>query len=177
MQSVKLRRADDQDIDTLFSLFDTSLRELFTQYTPRTINYFLEVDYSKEFLKEQLIKKKMIAYLAMAGKRPVGYLLVKKVYGGVGYASWLAVLPSCQKQGIATSFIRMWEQDVLEAGGHALQAWTTKRNLEFYKKCGFTVAGEFPEGWFGRDLFLLYKHLRKPEEQNFLKEYLSNPRR
>lgn len=170
--SLLLRKATIDDFPNFFSLFEKSLKELFPQYTKNTIAFFIEADYSQKFLEEQIKLGRKSVYIAEIDGKPVAYLLVSKNYGGVGHANWLAVVPEHQKKGLAHALLTSWEKDVVKNGGHALQVWTSEKNLAFYKKCGYSVAGHFPNSWFGLGLYLLYKNLGEAKEENFLREYL-----
>lgn len=158
-------------VKAFYPLFVKTIKELFPDYTDNTKNYFIEDNYSQKWMESAIDKGDRILFLAQSHDQFVGYLLVSKVYGGVSSASWIAVLPDHQKQGIATKLLAMWEEFCLEQGGHSLQLWTTTKNVKFYEKHDFTKVGLFKNAWFGVSMNLFYKNLREPEEINYLHTY------
>lgn len=172
LQEIRVIKAGLADFEKFYSLFKKSLLEKWFLYSENSSRFMLEVDYSKEFIEENLRKDYKKLYLIYVKNEVVGYLLTHRVYAGVAHANWLGVDPNFQKKGFASKLINIWSQEVLKDGGHKLELWTTKNNLEFYKKRGFVLGGEIPDSWFGIDHYLFYKTLRKSDEKNFLKSYL-----
>jgi ribosomal protein S18 acetylase RimI-like enzyme len=166
------RQATETDIPVFLTFFKTSIPVLFPQYSPNSVAYEVDVDYSPEFLTRKLKSGDKKAYLAFDNDRVVGYIMVMDSIAGVAFADWLAVDKQYQKQGVASKLLSLWEQDALAQGAHALQLWTTENNLTFYKNRGFVNGGLFPKAWHGEDCYLIYRALREPEEKNFLKSYL-----
>lgn len=173
MKNINVRESTVEDYDKFFPFFKKSIKEQFPHYTQNTKMFYLDVDYSEKVLKKELEAKREILYLAFHETIIIGFLLVRRVYGGIGAAIWLAVDPDFQKHGYASSLLAIWENDTVKAGGHVVQLWTSKNNIPFYKKRGFTLMGEFPKSWFGLDTYFFYKTLAPAEEKNYLKEYLN----
>lgn len=174
---ITFRTGKTEDIPAFLAFFKTSLPTLFTQYSSNSINYEVEDDYGPQFLTEKLGNGEKKVYLALKEDCVVGYLLVMKSIAGVSFADWLGVGTTHQKKGIASKLLTFWEQEALVEGAHILQLWTTKNNVEFYKKRGFVCGGLFPKAWHGEDCYLIYRILREPEEKNFLKEYLGHKKK
>jgi len=173
MKDITIRKAISTDFDKFFPFFKKSIQKQFSHYTQNVQAFYLDTDYSENFLKKELQAKREILYIAVYETTITGFLLTKKVYGGVGYAIWLAVDPEFQKHGCASSLLAKWENDTVEAGGHVIQLWTSKNNIPFYENRGFTLMGEFPKSWFGLDDYFFYKPLAPAEEKNYLREYLA----
>lgn len=169
---LKIRKGTIEDISLFLTFFRKSILILFPQYSPNSVSYTIDVDYSPRMLNDKLTKGEFIVYLAFDKGTIVGYLLIAQSIAGVSYAEWLGVDKENQKRGIASSLLSVWEKDVFAEGVHSLHLWTTKNNVEFYEKRGFTCGGMFPKAWHGEDDYLIYKTLREPEEKNFLKGYL-----
>ncbi len=172
--TIKYSQATSDQIEEFYSFFSKSVTELFPEYTVLTREYFIEKDYTKEWMKGVISKQDKILFVARNGKDIAGYLLVNKVYGGVSVASWLAVFKDYQKIGVASTLMKMWESFAIDNHAHALQLWTTDKNVSFYIKRGFVNAGIFKDGWFGIDMPMLYKPLRKSKEKNYLHKYLAS---
>ena len=174
---IEYRKGSDTDIPAFLSFFKSTLPSLFSHYSPNTAHFYVEVDYGPKWLSERLKKGGKKTYLAFHDDEIVGYILVSKSITGVSFADWLGVNKEYQKRGIATQLLQLWEEAALEEGAHALHLWTTENNVAFYIKKGFTNGGLFPKAWNSEDCYLIYKTLRKPEEKNFLREYLAQKKK
>ena len=88
-------------------------------------------------------RKRIDEWLAMdaaAGKPCHDY---QKTGEGIWYASSLTVDPAFQGKGVGTRFIAYWEGYVRDHGGKQLVFFTNSRkNLDFYLKCGYEVFDE-----------------------------------
>ncbi len=160
MTTITYKKATANDIDSFYPFFTKCLKELFPDYPPVAIDVFLKESYSAEILKKRIKNKIYTLYLAYHDKNYAGFFLTEAAYGGVGKARWIATDPAYQHAGIASTFLQKWEKDTINAGGHAVELWTTENNVAFYKKRGFSSMGEFPNGWFNVDYFPFYKHLK-----------------
>lgn len=176
MKDITFKKASVDDIEAFYPFFTKTLKALFPHTPAKVMDFYLETSYHKVGIFNEIAKDYKHLYLALHKKTQVGYLLTNKAYLGVGYAHWLAVTPRWQHTGIASQLLAIWEKEVLQEGGHALQLWTTNSNLPFYTNRGFIVMGEFPNAWFGMNNFMLYKTLRKAEEKNYLRDYLAEKR-
>jgi ribosomal protein S18 acetylase RimI-like enzyme len=163
-----------EDIPAFLSFFRTSVPILFPEYSPNSAAYEVDIDYGPKWMTDQLTLGLKIVYLAFDRSKVVGYLFTARSLAGVAFADWLGVDKDYQGRGIATKLLSLWQEVALEEGAHALQLWTSKKNIGFYEKQGFTNGGLFPKSWHGLDSYLMYKILREPEEKNFLKKYLSS---
>lgn len=172
MSSIAFSCAISDEVVEFYPFFDDSIHTLFPEYTLMTRDFIIEKDYNLKWMEKEVKKGSKILFLARDKNKFVGYLLVSKVYAGVCTANWLAVSHEAQKRGIATKLVQMWEEYALGNQAHALHLWTTSRNLDFYGKRGFTLAGTFKQAWFGLDMPMMYKSLRPAEEKNYLKKYL-----
>lgn len=161
------------DIEGFLKFFKRSIGELFSDhYSVNSVNFTVDLDYGPKWLTKQIKKRNRIIFISQSEGNIVGYLMVTRSIAGVGFADWLAVDRKFQKKGIASRLLKMWEEYELKSGAHSLFLWTTKNNLGFYQGRGFTVGGEFPNAWHGVHTYLIYKNLRPPKEENFLKNYL-----
>jgi GNAT superfamily N-acetyltransferase len=176
MSQITIKECSTGELDQFYKFFETSIRNLFPQYTTNIKNFLINVDYPLTWLKDQHSKGRKIIYLAKDDGKIIGFLFANNVYAGVGFAVWLATHPDYQKRGVASNLLKTFEKRMLKDGAHVLQLWTTKPNLTFYKNRGFTKSGEFPNSWFGNNTYLMIKQLRKAQEKNYLKEYLNKQR-
>lgn len=171
-QTYTYPRLTGDEVVGFYPFFERAVHELFPEYTELTRTYFTEADYTLAWMKRVIASKDKIAYLAKRSEKVIGFILFNKVYGGVSGASWLAVSPSDQNQGIGTELLKCWEIEALDQHAHALQLWTTDKNRAFYEKRGFRHGGTFPQAWFGVDMPLMYKPIGQPAESAYLSTYL-----
>src|SRR5438105_15933002 len=113
MDRFAIIKVDTRNFEDFYAVFNKSVRTQFSHYTPATIAFYLEEDYPKKWLKDQIEKNKGIALIVRKRKEKltVGYLFFSKNYGGVSFAHWLGVDPQFQNQGIASSLLGEWEKE------------------------------------------------------------------
>lgn len=167
------KEATIKDLSNFFPFFKESIKNYFPEYSLRTRKYFIETEYSPDYLKKAM-KQGLSLFLAFFNKEVAGYLMTSELVGGVCLANWLAVSEKHQGKGIASKLLKMWEEEAKKAGFHKLHLWTDKRNLLFYKKRGFKFVGKVPDNFYGADDYLFYKSIQKPKEKNFLNLF-ANP--
>ena len=173
----RIEKASPSYFDKFFKVFKKSLKNQFPEYTKNTIRYFIEEDYRETWLKSATKNGNKILLVAKDRTESiVGFLLANKQYGGIGFCSWIAVEDSFHRRGIGEALLNKWEELSKEQGAHTLQLWTTEKNLEFYKKCGYKLVGRVPHGFFGSEDNLFYKEIQKPKESNFLRTFLAKTR-
>ncbi|MDD5146568.1 MAG: GNAT family N-acetyltransferase [Candidatus Pacebacteria bacterium] len=163
------RKASPRDLSAFFPEFAKSLKSQFPEYSSKTKEFFVKREYCLEALKSQLDNKEIVIYLAILASQAVGFLIARYICGGVCLCSWLAVAEGHRGKGLASQLLKMWQNEAKKAGIHKLHLWTGKRNLDFYKKKGFTYVGKIPKNYYGADDYLFYKVIQKPQEKNFLK--------
>lgn len=166
---MKIYKANLNDIEKFFSFFEKSIFNEFPEYNDKIKKYFIETDYSKESISNLLEKGSYDLFLAEENEEIVGYLLVSKIYGGIAWGNWIAVDKNHQGKGIATSLLKMWEENSINEGAHKLELWSDERNVEFYTNRGFSLLGKIPSNYFGLDDYFFYKSIGEPNESSFLK--------
>lgn len=171
MSDYTVRLATKQDLEVFFPILKKSLHTQFPEYTPITKDYFTDVPYTLENLHLALEQKNIYLFLAFYKTTIAGYFITYTPKSGVSMAIWLAVLDEFQHKGIATKLLALWEESAKKDGAHALQVWTNERNLDFYQKRRLTLMGKFPKAWYGVDIYMLYKIIAEPKEENYLHGY------
>ena len=174
--NLKIIKAGEKEFEDFYQLFKKTQFGGYFCYSPNSHSFIVESALPPESLRVKVLSGEKPLYLAYSDNRVVGYLLTTKASGGVAFGHWLGVDRELQHKGVGSSLLSFWEDEELKLGSHVLQLWTTENNLGFYKKQGFTLMGEFPNSWFGIDHYMFYKPISKPDEKNFLKEYLNNKR-
>lgn len=172
MANIKVVKGKLNNFEEFYQLFKKALQDGLFLYSKNSVRFTLEEELPKNVLFEEIKERKKYFFLVYQNDKPAGYLLTNKTKGGVAFGHWLAVDSKYQKHGVASALLAFWEKDALSEGAHILQLWTTKNNVSFYKRRGFTLGGNFPNSWFGLDHFLFYKTLRESDEKVFLRDFL-----
>ena len=170
----KIKRAKEEDLPAFFAFFKNALDREFPEYKRKTKEYMPDYGYSLERIRKGLKTGGWQLFLAFVGKKIVGFLLARIQFGGVAWGEWLAVDNKHQGKGIGSTLLKSWEEQALKDGAHQLQFITFLKESSFYQKRGFVLVGKAPNAYFGVDNYYFYKNLRKPDEKNFLKNYLKN---
>ncbi|GEM_PF-768019 len=173
-RKVIVRKGGLSDFEEFYELFRRSLKDGYFLYSQNVADYVLEKELPKVELKKGIKKGEKKLFLAYVDDKLAGYLLTNKQNGGVAFGHWLGVDKNFRNQNVGTNLLRFWEKDAFAKGAHKLDLYTTRNDVGFYKKLGFTLAGECPDCWYGLDHFWFYKTLRKSSEKLFLKEFLKS---
>jgi ribosomal protein S18 acetylase RimI-like enzyme len=161
--SIKIKKAKEEDVSWLWELFSASLKTQFPEYSVKAQRELLRGYWSKKILKSRLKSKNLVVYIACSGTEPAGYLAFETPVGGISIAFWLAVKKEFQGRGIGSLLLKKYEAAVKKQGCHSIHLYADKRNLGFYKKLGYKVAGFIPQNYYGADDYLLYKIVQRPK--------------
>lgn len=167
MTNITYRLATIKDVPAFHKFFTYTIKDLFCEYSRATQEYFVTKDYDQWWMTKSIKEKSKFLYLASDGDNIVGYIFFGKVYRGVSLASWIAVTPTYQNQGVAKELLKLWEGWAKTNNAHALQVWTQDKNIGYYQKRDFNLAGKFPGAWFGITTNLLYKTLKPVEAKSY----------
>ena len=171
---LKIRKAKEKDLPSFFTFFKATLTKEFPEYKEKTRQYMLGYGYSLKRIKKGLKTGGWQLFLAFGGQKIVGFLLSRIQFGGVAWGEWIAVDKKYQRKGIGSSLLKIWEKQAIKDGAHQLQFVSSLKASSFYQKEGAVLVGKTPKAYFGIDNYYFYKNLRKPNEKNFLKDYLKN---
>ena len=163
------KKAESEDLDFFFVLFDKLTVELFPDYSLKIRRHILKKEWNHNAIKAQFNSKQIIIYLAFDKEDLVGYLITRPIVGGVCAGDWMAVQEKHQGKGVASGFLNFWEKDAIANGMHKLHLWTHKRNIQFYKNRGFRLVGMVPDNYYGTTDYFFHKTIQKPLEKNYLK--------
>jgi acetoin utilization deacetylase AcuC-like enzyme/GNAT superfamily N-acetyltransferase len=125
-----------------------------------------EIDIAAELVAERLEKGLASGYhfiLALKAGRLAGY----GCYGPIpctlaGYdIYWIAVAPDFQGKGLGQALLAGMEQQITDAGGHAIYVETASQpkyapTRSFYERCGYTVAATLPDFYSPGDHKIIY---------------------
>lgn len=167
---MKIRRISENEVAEYYRLFLQVLKDGFPEYSSDLIKFLAEKDFSETVIKDKITKKESMIWVADEDGKLVGFLMADKLYGGVGYCSWLGVVEKMRGRGISKMLLREWEKEVIKLGGHKLILLTqSQKNRGFYQKCGFKQEGFEEKSWFGLDCWLFGKVIGEPKPEVFLK--------
>lgn len=149
-----------KDIDKAAEIVSTALQEDFPTYKKETILAYRRGLFSKKGFRKFFKNKENIMLGAYDGNL-IGFIGLKTEYGGVIFIDWLAVKKGFRGKGIGGTLLQHAEKWALANKFHYLYLFTeTAKNMEFYKKRGFTYVGTHSKSWFGEDEHVLAKVLR-----------------
>jgi len=117
-----------------------------------------------------MIKSKDNAILvALVNKETIGFIVLKKEFGGVVFVEWLAVTSEFRGKGIGTQLLKHMESWALQQKCHYAYLYTeTQKNIGYYTARGFNLVGTHTNAWFGETENMMGKHLAdKPFEEIF----------
>lgn len=160
-QRLKIREAELKDIDSFFKLFRLCIEKQFVEYSPKVKTLFLKKYFSKKDIRDGLQKKTLDLLLAFVDGNIQGFLLALPPYGGVSYISWIAIRDEFQGKGLGSALLKEYEVFAKKKKVHKIHLGTSQRNVDFYKKNGWTLLGLVPDNYFGVDDWLFYKSIQK----------------
>ena len=167
---VIIEKVIEKDLDEFFKVFSGLIQSEMLEYSERTRKYFYT---NNRAINKKVLKRKLgegnIVLSATLKKKIVGILIADRPFGGISICHWLAVDRQFQMMGIGRSLLLGWEKISKDDGAHGLRLETDKRNIDFYKKMGFSLIGLDKRGEFGTDNYVMKKLIQTPKEENFLK--------
>ena len=129
--------------------------------SPDQLNYMLQLFYSPESLREQMVDKGHHFLLAELDEEAVGFASFSKTdIDGVYKIHKLYVLSACQHKGIGKALIDSISSEVQTRKGSALRLNVNRNNTatRFYDKNGFKIVGQedinIGQGFFMNDFIM-----------------------
>jgi len=153
-----IRKISEKDIEKFRELYKEILGEAFIEYPPKSINYFVTEDFSKEFENKKSGGWKSDVWVAFGDEKMLGFLMAEKLYAGVSFCNWLGVIKEFRGKGIGKALSQKWQEDIKKEGGHKLMLLNhSPKNNEFYLKMGFKQEGFEEKLWYGLDYWVFGK--------------------
>lgn len=168
---IKIRKLTLKDHHMVFDIFSLSINTQFPEFPKDTRAAIISSKkfWNKTNYKKRLQNKNLLILGAFFHQKLVGLLDLQMPFAGVSEADWLIVHPDHQKKRVGSALIEKCENILLKKGAHLLYLYSPSRNIQFYRKLGFTEVGIFKKGWFGLDDHVLTKLIQEPREENFLR--------
>ncbi len=161
-----IKQAQLQDLDNFYSCFELVMREGYSGYSQKLINLFLYKDYSKGNFYIWMEKYLRVIFLAIEEGEVIGFIVGDNTYGGIGFISWIGVLPGSRNKGIGAELFRTYESFAASRNAHVLELYTYKKVLPFYLKLGFKEIGHREEGYYGQPNIIMNKTIGKWSDVN-----------
>src|SRR6266404_2796161 len=131
-----------KELDLFYDFFSKNLARDFPHYSKKVIDYLLTKQFNAKIFEKEVKARERQIFLAKADAQVVGYLVASYPYGGITLCNWIAVDSKVRRVGIASKLLSEWEKWALFERAHKLQLSTDVRNVDFYKKRGFTLLGK-----------------------------------
>ncbi|MEI7579326.1 MAG: GNAT family N-acetyltransferase [bacterium] len=160
------------ELTAFYQAFSAIMDEGYNNFPEYLKKYFMETLYpynNFQFWLSRNIRKILIT-VDESNNSLAGFVVGDHTYGGVGFISWLGVLPQYRKQGLATQMLAEYEKYVLARKGFALELFTFDHLLPFYNSLGFKEIGRRDPGYFGQKNIIMTKQLGE-----WIPEYLQMP--
>lgn len=156
-------------VDLFYSYFQKNIYNQFPEFTSKTRTFFIE-EYPLDKLQAFIKEGTKIIFIAEDKNNFIGFLMANKAHGGVSFCEWLVVDKKYHQKGVGTALLKSYEVYFKKKGAHKIHLWCADKNVAFYQKNRYILAGRIAADYFGTDNNLLYKTLQKPKESNFLKK-------
>lgn len=148
------------ELDDFYEVFAELMEEGYGQFPVELREHFLKKDYLKQNFESWLLRNIRKIFIAIEENgNIIGFLIADHTYGGVGFISWLGVLPEYRKQGIASQMLTMYEMYVISRKAHLIELYTYDAIADFYAKRGFQEIGRREHGFYGQMNIIMNKKL------------------
>lgn len=139
---MEIIRAQAKDVDLIAPLFD-AYRQFYRAPS--------DVEASRHFIFERLTQDESVIFLAMEGKRALGFIQLYPLFASVALQSlWLLndlfVDPAARQQSVGEALMKHAEQFANETGSRGLFLRTATDNFpaqKLYEKCGWVRDDKF----------------------------------
>ena len=156
--------------DEFYKLFEDIMKEGYSNFSPALIEYFLKNDYSKMTFQFWLERNFRRFTLAIEDNRIIGFLIGDHTYGGVGFISWVGVIPEYRGKGIGNQLLKDYEAFAISRKAHLLELFTYDKVIGFYLVNGFKEIGRREMGFYGQTNVIMNKVLGKWDDSLLVKQ-------
>lgn len=140
-------RLNSSHLQELYPLFREFVEKDIPQLKGKT-DFFLKGDYSVERVRVALDYHRILVLGYFFGGSLVGFLWGSTSYAGLGFISWLWVMPKYRNNNIASELLQIYETSIKEGNGHFVELYCFEELKDFYEKRGYTMIGRRPKGYF-----------------------------
>lgn len=158
-------------VGSFYPIFATTMKTVFTCYSPKIIDFFINKVYTPVNLIYWLNNNLKTVVIAKEGDKILGFAMIDQPYGGVSFCRWLGVLKKHQKKGIGRKLVQAWEKLAKSQSCHKIELASQPLARKFYEKVGLKLEGERKLSYFGTDQFIFGKIIGKPNEDQIVRYY------
>lgn len=149
-----------KDAERAFEIVDRALQEDFP-YKPETIAAYRKKVFNGKYFRDFFKDATNISFGAYKDEKLIGFIALKKEYGGVVYVDWIVVEKQYRGKGLGGALLRKAEKWALGNGFHCIYLFTeTEENKKFYEKKGYRYVGTHYGFWFGEDEHIFSKNIK-----------------
>jgi len=153
--------------DEFYDVFTLLMKEGYESFSPALIKYFLSHDYSKPTYQFWLDRNFRRFLLAIDdNNKIVAFLIGDNTYGGVGFISWVGVIPQFRGKGIGKMLMVDYEVFCKSKKGHLLELFAHNKVKPFYEKLGFKEIGRRTSGFYGAKNIIMDKAIGDWNDNN-----------
>lgn len=161
MQDIVIKQLVPNQVDSFIELFKSIADSNFKRWTDESKKYWFEVDYTPEYLRDNIEKKHFPIFIAWKENTMIGFAMIEAIDFGVAYLGWIGVLDQYQKQGIGGDLIKSAEDWSKKNGIHKIELDIQEPELKyFYEKNGFVFEGVKKNSWQHLDNHMFGKEIK-----------------
>lgn len=169
---VKIELLTSIRFDEFYEVFTKLMEEGYDGFSETLKGYFLSHDYSKNTYRFWLDKnfRRFTIAIDIDTNKIVGFLVGDNTYGGIGFISWIGVLPESRGKGIAKMLFNDYEAFAKQKKAHLLELFTYDKVKPFYDQLGFKEIGRRERGFYGSKNIIMNKKIGEWDDKNLLKQ-------
>jgi ribosomal protein S18 acetylase RimI-like enzyme len=163
---VNLSLLDRSETNSFYQVFSQIMQEGYDNFSPKLIQHFLNKDYSINVVNLWIERNFRRVMLAKDEGVIVGFLVGDYTYGGVGFISWVGVIPAYRNRGIGRLLYQNYERFAQEKKAHLIELFTYEKKKHFYEQLGFYEIGRREEGFYGHQNIIMNKKIGEWNDAN-----------
>ena len=168
---VKVEILTSSRFNEFYDVFTALMNEGYEGFSETLKKYFLNNDYSKFTYSYWLEKnfRRFTLAVDQESNKIVGFLIGDNTYGGVGFISWIGILPEFRGKDIGKMLFDDYEKFARVKKAHLLELFTYEKVKPFYEKLGFVEIGRRDEGFYGSRNIIMDKKIGDWNDENLVK--------
>lgn len=159
------------DVGGFYSVFATAMKTLFTCYSPKIIDFFINKVYTPNNFFYWINNNYKTVIVGKSRDNLAGFIILDQPYGGVSMCRWLGVLKPYQKLGLGKQLVKAWEEHARSLGCHKIELAAQPLAKTFYEKCGLVLEGKRQLSYFGQEQYIFGKVIGEPQEDTMTKYF------
>jgi len=153
-----------------YKVFSALMQEGYDNFSSTLKTHFIKHDYSYATYNFWLERNFRRFSIAIEDNKIIGFLVGDNTYGGVGFISWIGVLPEYRKKHIGQLLLENYEKFAKSKKAHLLELFTYEKVKGFYERMGFKEIGRRMEGFYGSKSIIMDKKIGSWSDENLIKK-------